>query len=208
MEEEDLASESDFARKIDMKELKEREGELFERVEDQGFTSGKVLILAPFKMNAVKVVRDILYMCNGGSWKGVSRRKKFKEEFKEEEQESDCFRLGIKFTAKGGIRLYENYTKCDLIIASPLGLRTGSAKTEETVDYDLLSSIEILLVYGMEALEFQNLEIVEEVLHHCNQIPKSHSSFNDINRIMPLFIEDEGLKRRQMIMLSEFRSLD
>jgi U3 small nucleolar RNA-associated protein 25 len=35
----------------------------------------------------------------------------------------DDFRIGISFTEKGSTKLYANFDKADLIIASPLGLR-------------------------------------------------------------------------------------
>ena len=104
-----------------------------------------MLILAPFKVQAFKIVKDMLYFLNKGTWKGVTRRKKFKEDFREEEHYNDCFALGIKFKASQ-IRLYENFNSSDLILASPLGLRT--TKKEKREDYDFLSSIEMVILYG------------------------------------------------------------
>ena len=59
----------------------------------------------------------------------MSKKKKFKEEFgSEEEAFNDFFRVGIAFhiskkNNKRAIKLYEQFYKSDIIIASPLGLR-------------------------------------------------------------------------------------
>ena len=71
-------------------------------------------------------------LTNGGRWKKVSKKKKFREEFgSEEEAFNDYFKIGIAFhhgKKKAGdkmsIKLYEQFYKSDIIIASPLGLRT------------------------------------------------------------------------------------
>jgi lipopolysaccharide biosynthesis glycosyltransferase len=69
---------------------------------------------------------------NGGKWKKVSKKKKFREEFgSEEEAFNDYFKLGIAFhhnkkknDDKMTLKLYEQFYKSDILIASPLGLRT------------------------------------------------------------------------------------
>ena len=83
---------------------------------DQGFTRPKVLILTPFKQMAFQIVESIVMLVNGGRWKRVSKKKKFREEFgSEEEAFNDYFKLGIAFhqSKKSGssndltLKLYE-----------------------------------------------------------------------------------------------------
>ena len=94
---------TDFAERIVIDE--EEYASLFGEYWDQGFTRGKVLILAPFKIQALRIVKDILYFINQGGWRGVTRRKKFKEEFREEEHYNDCFAIGVRLK-ENQIRLF------------------------------------------------------------------------------------------------------
>jgi hypothetical protein len=65
---------------------------------DQGFTRPKVLILAPFKSIAKEIVEMIMLMTHEGKLKKVSRRKKFKKDFgNEEDAFNDHFKIGISF---------------------------------------------------------------------------------------------------------------
>lgn len=87
------------------------------------------MILVPFKSMAFQIVETLILLANGGKWKKVSKKRKFKEEFgSEEEAFNDYFRIGLAFhiskkNYKRTIKLYENFYKADIIIASPLGLR-------------------------------------------------------------------------------------
>ena len=66
--------------------------------QDQALVRPKVLILTPFKSFAYQIVEQIVLLANGGRWKGVSKKKKFKDEFGlEEEAFNDFFRIGIAF---------------------------------------------------------------------------------------------------------------
>ena len=68
--------------------------------QDQGLVRPKVLILAPFKQMAFQIIEQIILLTNEGKWKGVSKKKKFREEFgPEEEAFNDYFRIGIAFNA-------------------------------------------------------------------------------------------------------------
>ena len=72
-------------------------------LKDQGFTRPKVLILCPFKQMAADIVEMIVFMLNGGKWQGVSRRKKFKQDFRDPEDGfNDNFKIGmaLKYSSK------------------------------------------------------------------------------------------------------------
>jgi hypothetical protein len=81
---------------------------------------------------AFQIVETIVMLINGGKWKKVSKKKKFREEFgAEEEAFNDYFKIGIAFNHSKKkadnqltIKLYEQFYKSDIIVASPLGLRT------------------------------------------------------------------------------------
>ena len=108
---------------------------------------------------AYQIIEAIVMLLNGGRWKKISKKKKFREEFgSEEEAFNDYFKigLGIHHSAKTGgmtLKLYEQFYKSDIIVASPLGLRmiTGQAEDEAAqrqsrTDFDFLSSIEFLVM--------------------------------------------------------------
>ena len=69
-------------------------------------------------------------LVNGGKWKKISKKKKFREEFgAEEEAFNDYFKIGLAFhhsmkNDKMSLKLYEQFYKSDILITSPLGLRT------------------------------------------------------------------------------------
>lgn len=60
--------------------------------------------------------------------------------------------------------------ECDIIIASPLGIKMQSEREEST---DLLSSIEVAVVDGMDVMQMQNWDHVQvspstsKHLHKC-----------------------------------------
>lgn len=75
----------------------------------------------------------------------------------------DNFRIGIKITRKAWrvVMMPANEKKlmeCDILIASPLGLKV---KSEEERSTDLLSSIEVAVVDGVDVMQMQNWEHVQ-----------------------------------------------
>ena len=145
----------------------------------------KVLILAPFKKMAYEIIEQIVFLCNEGKWKKVSKKKKFMEEFAaEEEAFNDFFRIGIAFneskapTERGklNVKLYEQFYAADIIVASPLAIRMiAGHKVDEkanaldqATDIDFLASIEFLVLDQAEAFVFQNMEHLDEVLKSLN----------------------------------------
>lgn len=136
-------------------------------IKDQGFTRPKVLILTPFKQMACEIIEMIVFMMNNGKWKGISRRKKFKKDFCDEDDAfNDNFKMGIalKYSAKtktSTVKMYEPFYESDILVASPLAMRimTGqetdeTAERQNIIDYDFLSSIEFLILDQSEAFNF------------------------------------------------------
>lgn len=58
----------------------------------------------------------------------------------------------------------EKLMECDIIIASPLGIKMQSEREDST---DLLSSIEVAVVDGMDVMQMQNWDHVQV----CSLLP-------------------------------------
>lgn len=113
-------------------------------------------------------MESLVLLSNGGKWKGISRRKKFKNDFgNEEDAFNDNFKIGLAYkhsakTQTAQIKLYEQFYESDIIVASPLAIRilTGqetdetAEKGENKIDFDFLSSIEFLVLDQAEAFVF------------------------------------------------------
>lgn len=57
-----------------------------------------MLILTPFKQMAAFIVETIVFLTNNGKWKGVSRRKKFKNDFFDADDAfNDNFKIGLSY---------------------------------------------------------------------------------------------------------------
>jgi len=62
---------------------------------------------------AYQIIEQIILLCNGGKWKKVNKKKKFREEFgSDEEAFNDFFRIGLAFniskkTNRLTLKLYE-----------------------------------------------------------------------------------------------------
>ncbi|KAM6459656.1 U3 small nucleolar RNA-associated protein 25 homolog isoform 3-T3 [Liasis olivaceus] len=148
---------------------------------DQGLTRPKVLMVVPFRESALRVVRILIALLESASQKkiDVCNKKRFKGEFGSDPEEKppnlkrpedyeavfagnidDHFRIGVAVLQKS-MRLYAPFYSSDIIIASPLGLRTViGAEGENKRDYDFLSSIEILIIDEADIYLMQNWEHV------------------------------------------------
>ena len=78
---------------------------------------------------AYDIVEMIIMLTHNGTLKKVSKRKKFKQDFgNEEDAFNDHFKIGLSFqhARKSGesvLKLYESFYKSDIIVASPLAIR-------------------------------------------------------------------------------------
>ncbi|KAK0455529.1 digestive organ expansion factor [Desarmillaria tabescens] len=195
-----------------------------EDVQDQGFTRPSVLVLLPFRsyaldwFNALKshtpspayqIENQSRFLSEYGLPPGAVDKlanavpgtypRDHVETFKG--NVDDSFRVGIKLTRKT-IKIFAEFYGCDIIMASPLGLRQSIEK-EKNADY--LSSIEMVIIDQLDALTMQNWEHVKFVLSHLNALPKeSHDT--DFSRVKPWYLDGHAAYLRQSILLSAFET--
>lgn len=159
---------------------------------DQGLTRPKVLIVVPFREAALRVVQLFIQLLEGNSKKKiiVSNKKRFQGEYGSDPEErppnlkrpedyeavfvgniDDHFRIGVA-VLQNSIRLYAPFYSSDILIASPLGLRTIiGAEGEKQRDFDFLSSIELLVIDQADIYLMQNWEHLLHLMNHMNLLP-------------------------------------
>ncbi|KAL1770027.1 digestive organ expansion factor-like [Sigmodon hispidus] len=159
---------------------------------DQGLTRPKVLIVVPFREAALRVVQLFISLLEGDSKKKiiVSNKKRFRGEYgfspeerppnlkRPEDYEAvfmgnidDHFRIGVAILQRS-IRLYAPFYSSDILIASPLGLRTIiGGEGEKKRDFDFLSSVELLIIDQADVYLMQNWEHVLHLMNHMNLLP-------------------------------------
>lgn len=123
-----------------------------EDVQDQGFTRPSVLVLLPFRSFALRWVTALTSHTPSPTFQ-IENHSRFQSEYglpsgavdKLESAEpgtyprdhvemfkgnvDDSFRVGIKLTRKS-VKLFADFYGCDLILASPLGLRMSIEKDQ------------------------------------------------------------------------------
>lgn len=206
-----------------------------DRYRDQGLFRTKVLIIAPFRESALRIVNNLIALLFPDSEKGsgnkqVMHYKRFLEEFggqtlhfpkrnpKPEDYEQtfignsdDTFRIGVTLTRKS-IKLYSDFYSSDILIVSPLGLRMiVGAPGDKERDYDFLASIELLILDQADIFMAQNWDHLLHVLDHLHLQPQSARN-TDFSRVRSWCLNGWTRFYRQTLLfttheLPEFRSL-
>lgn len=111
------------------------------------------------------------------------------------------------------VKLYSDFYKSDIILASPLGLKVPATKPHSREpendddnddgngDFDYLSSIEICLVQYADVLMMQNWDHVNDILSVLNQQPQKNND-TDFSRVRNYCLEGKAAHWRQLILSS------
>ena len=104
------------------------------------------------------------------------------------------------------LRLYTDFYQSDIIIASPIGLKYIIENNETTtLNYDYLSSLEIIYLYHCDIMYLQNWDHINYILNLCNQLPKHIYKDTDFIRIRPYYLtHTHAYQHRQLIMTSVY----
>lgn len=184
---------------------------------DQGYYRPKILILLPTRNIAWEVVNKLIKNSNVLN---VDNKKKFQQQFYSDYKVSenskskrpddfedifngnsnDFFTIGLKWTRKT-MKLYCKIEHCDIIIASPLGLKMLIDKTNS----DFLTSIEMCIIDKMEGLIMQNWSHLYEILNKLNKPPKNFDGLKvDFSRIRMWSINDQSQFLTQILTFGKY----
>ncbi|EFX88357.1 hypothetical protein DAPPUDRAFT_305636 [Daphnia pulex] len=184
---------------------------------DQGLVRPRVLIIAPLRISAVKIVEKLatlLLPVKGqiinkdrfykefGEEKDDEGKAETKKSYKPEDFEAvftgntdDSFRIGIS-VAKRTLKLYAGFYKADILIASPLGARTLLAE-----DFDFLCSIEVLVIDQTDVLYMQNWDHVLHIFQHLHLQPREQHD-TDLGRVRLWALNGYSAHYRQNLIFS------
>lgn len=119
---------------------------------------------------------------------------------------NEYFRIGIEIT-KHSLKLYSRFYNSDIIVASPLGLKTIlGVEGDKKRDYDFLSSIELLIIDQTELFLMQNWEHLIDIMKSINLQPKDHHN-TDFSRIRLWSLNGLSKFYRQTLMFSSIKSI-
>lgn len=205
--------------------------EVPEDTRDQGFTRPKILFLAPTRNTALRIARKLTSMLEEKF--SISKMDKLEQEFCDDEgcdgtdddgslllpkklskprdyyetfhgNVDDAFKVGMKLTKKN-LLLYTEFYNSDIILASPLGLKTViAAENPSKSDHDFLSSIELVVLDQTDMFLMQNWEHVLDILQHLNLNPNKRSKqlTTDMFRIRMWALDGFYKFYRQLIVFS------
>lgn len=206
------------------------------KLRDQGFTRARVLFLLPFRHSALKLGKCIIKVL--GEDYNSSHFDRFVKEFGDEDgidstlrpiasdgnkpsdyyqtfhgNTDDAFRIGIKLTKKS-VKFFADFYDSDILIASPLGLKTIITPDEQqsishgdseqipiTGDKDFLSSIEIVVLDQADIFIMQNWEHLLDIMQHINLMPSKPRKM-DVSRVRLWHLENWSKYYRQLVVLS------
>ncbi|KAL3913223.1 MAG: hypothetical protein SGARI_000762 [Bacillariaceae sp.] len=144
-----------------------------------------------------------------------SKGKEWNDLFGENANQDDDFKIGVSLLSKTAkkkqaksnvsIRVYADFFRSDIIVASPLGLKMIVTPEEEDSDVnaDFLSSIEVCLLQYADVMLMQNWDHVNDILGLLNAQPENNNN-TDFSRVRNYFLEEQGPHWRQLIMSSKF----
>jgi len=191
---------------------------------DAGFVRPKVLIVLPFRDSALKFVNLLVDLFIAKPAKEtVAKKAKFLSDFSPRAGDGgrkgnsdhastfqgnvdDCFRIGISFS-RAAIKIYAPIYSSDIIIASPLGLRTaiggeGDAKS----DFDFLSSIELIILDQTDVFAMQNWDHIDHLFRHLHRQTKVDRGC-DYSRVRHWSLNGWSSIYRQTLIFSRFPSV-
>ncbi|KAI0229305.1 Digestive organ expansion factor-like protein [Lamellibrachia satsuma] len=199
--------------------IKARKDATLDDHRDQGLTRPKVLVVLPFKDSALRVVKLLSSLLMSEEQTCVMNKKRFYDDYgcKEEDKPKgpkgedyeaifagnteDHFRIGVSVSKKT-LKLYTEFYNSDIILASPLGLRTIiGAEGETDRDFDFLSSIEILIFDQMDIYLMQNWDHIQHLTSHLHLQPKESHGV-DFSRVRNWTLNGWGKYYRQTVILS------
>ncbi|KAI9021924.1 digestive organ expansion factor [Hyaloraphidium curvatum] len=192
-------------------------------VRDQTFARPTVLVLLPFRSSAHLFVRSLIALSGSSQQENKAR---FEDEYgdggeakhfdqsKPEEfrrlfagNTDDNFKIGLKITRKA-VKLFTDFFSSDIIVASPLGLRTVSEKARGKDDIgDFLSSIQVAFLDQCDVFLMQNWEHVQHVFKNLNLIPKDPHGC-DFSRVKQWCLDGKARFVRQTVIVSSLNSPD
>ncbi|KAL5008092.1 hypothetical protein ScPMuIL_013673 [Solemya velum] len=187
---------------------------------DQGLTRPKVLIVLPFRESALRVVKMMMSLLMAKQESNVSNKKRFFLEYKDDIEEQprkgyrpeefdeifagnidDHFRIGLG-VAKKTLKLYTKFYAADIILASPLGLRTViGTEGEKDRDYDFLNSIEMLILDQADIFLMQNWDHITNLMNHLHLQPQESHGV-DFSRVRMWTLNGWSKYYRQTLIFS------
>jgi U3 small nucleolar RNA-associated protein 25 len=140
------------------------------------------------------------------SSKGMTKKPKANNDTNKQQQQQHHSNVSVK--------VYTDFFKSDIIVASPLGLKMLITPDEDDEEvgtkegggggnFDYLSSIEICLLAHADVMMMQNWDHVNDVLALLNQPPRNNNN-TDFSRVRNYLLEGQGSYWRQLILSSRF----